>query len=128
VELVRSAWVRYIRQYNRLELGDTADLHEFLFGSERNNLSAVRGILTEIQEGSCFYCKKRLQDASEVDHFIPWTTYPVDLGHNFVLAHGTCNSAKGCLLASEEHLSAWVERNVKTGASLGVEFDRAGNP
>src|SRR5262249_50328589 len=32
VELVRSAWARYIRQYNLSELGDATDLHEFLFG------------------------------------------------------------------------------------------------
>jgi len=52
--------------------------------------------------------------------------YPVDLGHNFVLAHRKCNAAKGRWLASEEHLSAWVERNLNHGIRMGAEFDRLG--
>ena len=28
-----------------------------------------------------------------VDHFIAWSRYPVDLGHNLVLAHNGCNEA-----------------------------------
>ncbi len=31
---------------------------------------------------------------AHIDHFIPWSRYPIDLGHNFVLAHAGCNSAK----------------------------------
>jgi len=125
-ELVRGAWVRYIRQQNLAALGDAADLHEFLFGSERANLSVVRGVLREVQEDECFYCGRDLRDTSDVDHFIPWVTYPVDLGHNFVLAHRKCNGAKSGRLASEEHLSAWVERNVNHGIRMGAEFDRLG--
>lgn len=47
----------------------------------------------------------------QVDHFVPWSRYPADLGHNFVLAHDKCNNAKSDLLAAENHLMAWVERN-----------------
>ena len=32
-ELVHSAWARQVRQYNLTDLGDTAGLHEFLFGT-----------------------------------------------------------------------------------------------
>ena len=39
-------------------------------------------------------------DAGAVDHFIPWRRYPLDLGHNFVLAHSACNSSKGDRLAA----------------------------
>ena len=31
---------------------------------------------------------------AHIDHFIPWPRYPIDLGHNFVLAHAGCSSAK----------------------------------
>jgi hypothetical protein len=48
---------------------------------------------------------------TEVDHFIPWSRYPIDLGHNFVLAHVACNNAKSDYLAAEKHLAAWTERN-----------------
>ena len=46
-----------------------------------------------------------------VDHFIPWSMYPSDTGHNFVLADSSCNSKKSNLLASDEFLHKWQERN-----------------
>jgi hypothetical protein len=46
-----------------------------------------------------------------VDHFVPWRRYPFDLGHNFVLAHPTCNGRKGDRLAAVDHLRRWDERN-----------------
>lgn len=60
---------------------------------------------------------------AEVDHFVPWSRYPVDLGHNFVLAHGACNSARGSMLAAAEHLAAWVQRNEKHGEDFANKFD-----
>ena len=57
---------------------------------------------------------------------MPWALYPLDLGHNFVLAHRECNSAKRDLLAAEEHSAAWGERNRVYGDTLGREFDRLG--
>ncbi len=58
------------------------------------------------------------QERSNVDHFIPWAKYPVDLGHNFVLAHGTCNTSKSDHIASAEYLEKWVERNLNLRDSL----------
>ena len=46
-----------------------------------------------------------------VDHFIPWSLYPADTGHNFVLADDKCNSQKSNYLASEQFLDQWRERN-----------------
>jgi len=37
--------------------------------------------------------------------------YPSDTGHNFVLADSSCNSKKSNLLASDEFLHKWQERN-----------------
>jgi hypothetical protein len=59
-----------------------------------------------------------------VDHFIPWSRYPVDLGHNFVLAHAACNRAKSDHLAAEAHLERWLQRNEEHGQVLAAEFDR----
>ena len=111
-DLVRGAWVRYIRKYNQDLLGTTTDLSEFLFGSERASLSGYREILVDLQHGECFYCRRNLKkDIGQVDHFIPWAMYPHDLGHNFVLAHSSCNNSKSDQLASERFLEEWSDRN-----------------
>ena len=65
-----------------------------------------------------------MRSQTEVDHFVPWSFYSSDLGHNFVLAHRECNSARRDLLASENHLASWVERNRAHGQALEGEFDR----
>ena len=121
-DLVRGAWVRYIRKYNQDLLGTTTDLSEFLFGSERASLKRYREILVEIQQGVCFYCHKNLKnDIGQVDHFIPWAMYPHDLGHNFVLAHSSCNNSKSDHLASERFLEDWSKRNQDHHATLDRE-------
>ena len=61
-----------------------------------------------------------------VDHFIPWALYQLDLGHNFVLSHSDCNSAKRDRLASEDHLAAWAARSRTHGESLGQEYSALG--
>lgn len=124
-DLVRGAWVRHVRRYNSALMGVSADLHEFLFGSERADLSEVAAILREIQEGKCFYCDARLAgNSAHVDHFVPWSRYPVDLGHNFVLAHQSCNSSKSDRLAAGEHLARWTGLLERHGQLLKSEFDR----
>ena len=127
VDLVKGAWARYVRRFNLDLLGESADLQEFLFGSERSSLAALVPILNEIQEGSCFYCSGPLKEqAAHVDHFIPWSRYPVDLGHNFVLAHSGCNGKKSDRLACSGHLDRWVERLERHGNSLASSFERDG--
>ncbi len=123
-DLVRGAWVRYVRAHNQQILATTADLSEFLFGSERSNLALVHKVLKDSQHGRCFYCTRPLSGVAHVDHFIPWARYQADLGHNFVLAHCSCNLQKGDRLAAVEHLDRWVARNEKQQAYLAEEFDR----
>jgi len=112
-DLIRGAWVRHIRSIrgNEQVLGESADLQEYLFGSERENLDIYREFLMDMQGGECFYCNKTIRGSSDVDHFIPWVKYPVDLGHNFVLAGSCCNRKKSDYLAAESHLENWFERN-----------------
>jgi hypothetical protein len=101
-------------------IGETADLHEFLFGSERSSLAMVRTVLLDLQHGRCFYCNRGIVgDTAHVDHFVAWARYPVDLAHNFVLADSKCNGKKRDRLPAYEHLAAWTERNAKCGAQLG---------
>jgi len=126
-DMVKGAWSRYIRRFNSTALGDGTDLNEFLFGSERANLNDVKPILQEFQSNECFYCHRLFTDQkAHVDHFIPWSRYPVDLGHNFVLAHATCNGKKSDRLAASEHLDAWVQYQDRNSKSLTLEFNRHG--
>jgi hypothetical protein len=123
-ELVTEAWLRFVRNIgeNAPLLGEAADLSEFMFGSGRAPLGVFRPILSEYQGGKCFYCAKALLTSAAVDHFIPWSRYPVDLGHNFVLAHTACNAQKADRLAAVEHLRRWYNRNMKYGEELSVSF------
>jgi hypothetical protein len=126
-DLVRGAWVRYVRRQNLDLLGESADLHEFLFGSERAALAVVRPVLLDTQRGRCFYCRAALTPAAtHVDHFIAWARYPVDLGHNFVLADSRCNGQKRDRLPACDHLAAWVERNATFGAEMATELEQRG--
>ena len=61
-----------------------------------------------------------------MDHFVPWRRYPLDLGHNFVLAHGSCNSSKSDRLAALPHLRRWHKRNVSGLYELPGRFSEAG--
>jgi len=120
--LVQGAWIRHVRMLNVASLGES-DLAEFLFGAERTMLPGLRTLLKDVQSGGCFYCNGMLREGGEIDHFIPWTRYPLDLGHNFVLAHSTCNRSKRDFLAAPSHLENWQKRNQLHGIALGEEFD-----
>jgi 5-methylcytosine-specific restriction endonuclease McrA len=128
IDMVEGAWSQYVRRRNPTLLGDTVELRSFLFGSERATLERFGPILSDLQEGACFYCAGSLGSGFHVDHFIPWRRYPVDLGHNFVLAHAGCNARKGDRLAAEEHLGRWSERNAAHADVLGERFLEAGVP
>jgi 5-methylcytosine-specific restriction endonuclease McrA len=127
VDLVRGAWIRYVRQENVDLIGETTDLSDFLFGSERANLASVRPALEELQQGKCFYCERDLRPGiTEVDHFISWSRYPADLGHNFVLADRRCNSQKRDRIPACERLCRWADRNEKYGEQLSADFQNRG--
>ncbi len=112
--LVQGAWLRFVQRRNP-GLSAGADLSSFLFGSDRASLTAYVAPLMDVQGGKCLYCDEAVRSHPVVDHFVPWSRYPVDLGHNFVLAHGRCNADKSDLLGAERHLHRWVERNDRHG-------------
>lgn len=121
--LVRGAWLQVVRKLNGGILGEETDLHDFMFGGERTLLTPVRPLLRELQQDKCFYCGERLTGQKvEVDHFIPWTRYPVDLGHNFVLADERCNRNKSDTLAATTHLERWVDQIRRSPAELENAF------
>ena len=125
--LVQMAWLTFVQRLpaNQELLGSTVDLVDFLFGSERTALTAIVSGLRDVQHGRCFYCQAGLHDRVAVDHFIPWSRYPRDLGHNFVLAHDSCNLDKRDMLAAPVHLARWSERNLNDEETLRNVFDEA---
>jgi hypothetical protein len=124
---VQFSWLRFVQQLpqNRDLVGPAGDLAEFLFGSDRGTLTALTAALTNFQRGDCFYCHAPLRGALHVDHFIPWVRYSRDLGHNFVIAHASCNGAKGDRLADVPHLERWLDRNARGGVELESIFTKA---
>lgn len=122
--LAQDAWIRFIRErkQNRPLLGEKTDLGAFLFGTGRVDLKVFRPLLREIQGSCCFYCGKHI-NTSEVDHFIPWSRYSVDLGHNFVLACRPCNNSKRDFLATPRHLDHWLSRNDNHGKTMAEFFE-----
>jgi 5-methylcytosine-specific restriction endonuclease McrA len=128
VDMVQARWTRHVSciAANRLVLGRSVDLREFLFGTGREPLAVFRPLLRELQSGACFYCGRGVRGPGDVDHFVPWSRYPVDLGHNFVLAHADCNRRKRDYLAAEEHLAKWLRRNGEHSRVLDTFFRQHG--
>ena len=127
--LAQDAWIRSIRQrpQNQALLGDKVDLHAFMFGQEREDLTPYRDLLIDLQHGKCFYCAQP-HGRGEVDHFIPWSLYGTDLGHNFVLACCACNGRKKDFLAGTEFLDRWLERNDLRTDVMAAYFGRKALP
>ncbi|MXX68127.1 MAG: HNH endonuclease [Gemmatimonadales bacterium] len=122
-DVIEGAWSHFVQRLNPQRLGQVVDLRSFLFGSQRTSLDIYRPLLRAVQRGRCFYCESDIKSGGDVDHFIPWRRYSLDLGHNFVLAHQGCNSSKSDLLAAEEHLERWTERNRVCRDELQAGFE-----
>lgn len=110
-QLARSHWIGHIKgnRRNVRILGEADDLEEFLFASSRQSLETMSLGLRKLDGARCFYCGHSLTTA-DVDHYIPFSQYPRDLAHNFVLAHPACNRSKSDTLAALHHLERWLER------------------
>lgn len=126
-QLSRSHWIDHIKsnRRNHAIIGDTGDLETFLFGASRQALTTVGKILRRIDGDKCFYCGETLRDA-DVDHYVPFSLYPRDLAHNFVLAHPPCNRSKSDTLAARIHLERWLERFTRRSEDLAEMGERAG--
>ncbi len=120
--MTESAWVRFVSRLprNRALIGEGADLRDFLFGTDRTALGRARALLLELDGNRCFYCASPIRGEPVVDHFVPWSRYQLDLGHNYVLADPRGNGDKADRLAAFDHLRRWVERNARPHLSEGA--------
>lgn len=113
-ELCQKKWIDYIllNKNNLLISNGLPNLAVFMFETSRDQLSKAMPILVELQQGQCFYCGQWVTPKQRtVDHFIPWSMYSYDTGHNFVMADARCNSKKSNMLASPFYLAQWQARN-----------------
>lgn len=126
IDMLHSTWIRWIQKANKNQdiLGQNVNLEAFLFESKRSNLRGFVPILIQEQSNKCFYCEKKIRGEADVDHFIPWSKYSVDLGHNFVLTHKACNADKSDFLAADEFYDKWNARNEASGDHLSSLFDQ----
>ena len=124
-QLIRERWLSFVRANNADVLTERQELSGFLFGVDRRSLAPFREALSAIGEARCFYCDAT-QETLAVDHFIPWSTYSADFGHNFVLACTPCNSSKSDHLPSTSHLRGWVARNERSGEALAQACEARG--
>jgi 5-methylcytosine-specific restriction endonuclease McrA len=118
-QLARNRWIDFIKlnRKNIPILGANDDLEGFLFETSRKTLALIGKSLKNLYGAKCFYCNKGLTQ-TDVDHFIPFSLYPRDLMHNFVLACPTCNRSKSDTLAAKEHLENWLERSNKNSEAI----------
>jgi 5-methylcytosine-specific restriction endonuclease McrA len=130
-QLARTHWVNHVKtnRRNHAILGDAGDLEDFLFGTSRQSLAIIGAGLLKLDGPHCFYCGHGMPQ-SDVDHFVPFSLYPRDLAHNFVLAHPQCNRSKSDSLAGKRYLEQWLERLMirssqlsEIGAVAGVTAD-----
>lgn len=127
-QLARSRWTEFIKKNpkNIPILGEKDDLSSFLFETSRKTLVQICKGLKEIYGNKCFYCNKATSKL-EVDHFIPFSLYPRDLMHNFVLACPNCNRSKSDTLAAKIYLDMWIKLTsqnsdeiIRIGEQVGV--------
>ena len=118
-QLARSRWTDYIKKNakNIPILGEKDDLSSFLFETSRKTLAQICKGLKEVYGNKCFYCNKATSKL-EVDHFIPFSLYPRDLMHNFVLACPNCNRSKSDSLAAKVHLDRWIKLTSQNSAEI----------
>lgn len=130
-QLSRTHWIQHVKG-NRLNhpfLGEVDDLESFLFETPRQALVTIGVELRKLVNNQCFYCGGKVHEA-DVDHFIPFSQYPRDLMHNFVLACQSCNRSKSDTLAAKGHLENWREyssRHADDLAEIGIHAGRSAN-
>ena len=130
-QLSRTHWIQQVKgnRQNQPFLGEKDDLESFLFETPRQALVTIGVELRKLVNNRCFYCSGKVKDA-DVDHFIPFSQYPRDLMHNFVLACQSCNRSKSDTLAAKGHLENWREyssRHEDDLAEIGILAGRSAN-
>jgi 5-methylcytosine-specific restriction endonuclease McrA len=127
-QLSRTHWIGHLKSNHRNDaiLGGPGDLDDFLFSASRQSLTLIGERLRKLDGQNCFYCGLPLTQDSDVDHYVPFATYPRDLAENFVLAHPKCNRSKSDSLAAKPYLERWLERLSTRGSVLAEIGSEAG--
>jgi hypothetical protein len=129
--MVEHEWTRMVADLNGVARSEER-LRAFLFGAERVSLGPVGRALRDQGTDDCFWCGARLPaSAVQVDHVVPWSSFPNDSLFNLVLADATCNLDKRDTLVAAEAITRWVGRQeaplLDIGRELDWPVDRAGS-
>jgi hypothetical protein len=122
--LIQRRWASMVARLN-VDILQTAELEDFLFGATRVDLAPIRQPLRAIQENRCFYCQEPIRGPACVDHFIPWARHPDDGIENLVVTDPKCNANKRDFFASVVHLSRWKEERLSNTATASALADIA---
>lgn len=112
------AWAKYLEKIN-----DEKVLLRVIDKLEsatpmRSNLDVFRDILrSEFEEENCFYCGKKINRNSHVDHFIPWSFVKEDKLWNFVIACSSCNIKKNNKIVTDKFFDELLIRNKKVNVN-----------
>ena len=70
------------RRWVRIILAESLEISGRLpeYRAPRASLERFRPVLEDLQRGRCFYCERGIRGELDVDHFIAWRRYPLDLG------------------------------------------------
>jgi hypothetical protein len=114
-----SGWVRFTEAFT-----SAPRLHVKIGGGElrRGAVSQWRDLLSNIQNGRCFYYENHDMTSPEVDHVLPWTFVLEDKTWNLVLACRKCNNEKRDRLTNKDTLERLCDRN-KQIASGDINAD-----
>lgn len=129
--LARTGWITHIKgnHRNHAILGVGDDPSDFLFSPTHQSLAKMSQGLKKLEGNLCLYCDGKT-DAFDIDHFIPFPLYPMELAHNPVSAHPKCNRSKSDAVAARFHLEKWPLRFARQaddiaqiGRDAGIKFD-----
>lgn len=116
-DLIDGAWTRWVEKRNAQVRGSDA-LREHLFGGERANIEAVRKPMLDLQEGKCFYTGEKIQRASHIDHFIPFSLARYEAVGNLVVCSVAVNLKWSDRLKPTKDFRKWRQRNEEQSPQL----------
>ena len=86
---------------------------------DAGEIQLYRKLYTEMNYNSCFYCGKILESNFQIDHFLPWSRYPVNRFWNLYPTCIKCNSTKlDKIPVINDSLKTKLEHHIETCISF----------
>ncbi|NHC13736.1 HNH endonuclease [Motilibacter deserti] len=105
--LVERSWAEHVARVNRVEA--LGAVEGFLFGPDVDRLRPLAEPLADLQGGRCFSCGGPLGRA-RVEHFVPWSRFPLDAVANLVAVDERCAADRDGALPALSLVFRWHRR------------------